>query len=190
LDNCGGRKKTGEIIKVDGKKYEVVKFKVDTVEVYKTKTKTIKGENIPYKTIEYDTIYEKIDTLQLLKDFYAKNIYNDTLKLEDSLGYIALTDTITRNKILTRTWNSKVKEKVINTVTVVKDPPKTQLYLGLNTTFDAVDLINGVGGSLLIKSKKDNIIQLGVGISNKNNSSTQVTPYYGAGFYWRIKRKK
>jgi hypothetical protein len=44
FQQCGGDKtKTGEIVKVDGKKYELIKHEIDTVEVVKTKVVTKKG---------------------------------------------------------------------------------------------------------------------------------------------------
>jgi len=43
FQQCGGNKKgTGEIVKVDGKKYELIKHEIDTFEVVKTKIVTKK----------------------------------------------------------------------------------------------------------------------------------------------------
>ena len=53
FQQCGGNKKvTGEIVKVDGKKYELIKHEIDTVEVVKTKVVTKKGEDIYHETIK------------------------------------------------------------------------------------------------------------------------------------------
>ena len=93
FQQCGGSKKgTGEIVKVDGKKYELIKHEIDTVEVVKTKVVTKKGEDIYHETIvEKEVIIPTIvDTAALLKDFFAKNIYKDTLNLPDSLGIVSL----------------------------------------------------------------------------------------------------
>ena len=72
-----------------------------------------------------------VDTAALLKDYLAKVIYKDTLRLPDSLGIVALTDTITKNQILGRTFNAKVKERVINNTTIVKELPKTKVFYGV-----------------------------------------------------------
>ena len=83
FQQCGGNKKTtGEIVKIDGKKYELIKHEIDTVEVVKTKVVTKKGEDIYHETIvEKEVIIPTIvDTAALLKDFFAKNIIEDSLK--------------------------------------------------------------------------------------------------------------
>ena len=100
FQQCGGNKKTtGEIVKVDGKKYELIKHEIDTVEVVKTKVVTKKGEDIYHETIKEVTIPAIVDTQALLQDYFAKNIYKDTLQLPDSLGTVSLIDTITQNKM-------------------------------------------------------------------------------------------
>ena len=55
FQQCGGSKKgTGEIVKVDGKKYELIKHEIDTFEIVKTKVVTKKGEDIYHETIKDD----------------------------------------------------------------------------------------------------------------------------------------
>ena len=195
FQQCGGNKKgTGEIVKVDGKKYELIKHEIDTVEVVKTKVVTKKGEDIYHETIvEKEVIIPTIvDTAALLKDFFAKNIYKDTLNLPDSLGTVSLIDTITQNKILGRTFNASVKQRTIKKTMIVKELPKTQVYYGLTGGFNKADVVSNVGAGLLIKTKKDKIYNLGVGVSNRVTDGTNGTlsPYVGAGVYWKIKFKK
>jgi|688.fasta_scaffold637326_2 hypothetical protein len=195
FQQCGGNKKgTGEIVKVDGKKYELIKHEIDTVEVVKTKIVTKKGEDIYHETIvEKEVIIPTIvDTAALLKDFFAKNIYKDTLNLPDSLGTVSLIDTITQNKILGRTFNASVKQRTIKETLIVKELPKTQVYYGLTGGFNKADVVSNVGAGLLIKTKKDKIYNLGVGVSNRVTDGTNGTlsPYIGGGVYWKIKFKK
>ena len=93
FQQCGGNKKgTGEIVKVDGKKYELIKHEIDTVEVVKTKVVTKKGEDIYHETIvEKEVIIPAvIDTAALLKDYYSKVLYKDVLVLPDSLGTVEI----------------------------------------------------------------------------------------------------
>ena len=133
LQNCnpGGIIPGGKTIKVDGKKYEVIKHEIDTVEVLKEKVITKKGKDIFHEIIEYDTVTMKefvdVDTTAILKDYLSKVVYKDTLILPDSLGSVSLTDTITQNRLEGRTWNAKVKERIIKETLIVKDPPKSQL---------------------------------------------------------------
>jgi hypothetical protein len=195
FQQCGGNKtKTGEIVKIDGKKYELIKHEIDTFEVVKTKVVTKKGEDIYHETIvEKEVIIPTIvDTAALLKDFFAKNVYKDTLQLPDSLGTIAMIDTITQNKILGRTFNASVKQRTIKETMIVKELPKTQVYYGLTGGFNKADVVSNVGAGLLIKTKKDKIYNLGIGVANRVSDGTNGTlsPYIGGGVYWKIKFKK
>ena len=191
--NPGG-KMPGRTVRIDGKKYEVIKHDIDTFEVVKTKVVTKKGADIYHETIvEKEVVIPTIiDTAALLKDFFAKNVYKDTLRLPDSLGIVAVTDTITQNKILGRTFNASVKQREIKETLIVKELPKTQVYYGLTGGFNKADVVSNVGAGLLIKTKKDKIYNLGVGVSNRVTDGTNGTlsPYIGGGVYWKIKFKK
>jgi hypothetical protein len=193
FQQCGGNKKgTGEIVKVDGKKYELIKHTIDTVEVIKTKIVTKKGADIYHETIKEVIIPTIVDTAALLKDYFAKNIYNDTLHLPDSLGYVFLTDTITQNKIEGRTFNASVKQRTIKETTIVKELPKMQVYFGFNGGFNKVDVVSHIGTGVLVKTKKDKIYQINAGVANRTTDGTNGTlsPYIEAGVYWKIKLKK
>ena len=193
FQQCGGNKKvTGEIVKVDGKKYELIKHEIDTFEIVKTKVVTKRGEDIYHETIKEVIIPTIVDTQALLQDYFAKNIYKDTLNLPDSLGTVSLIDTITQNKILGRTFNASVKQRTIKETLIVKELPKTQVYYGLTGGFNKADVVSNVGAGLLIKTKKDKIYNLGVGVSNRVTDGTNGTlsPYIGGGVYWKIKFKK
>ena len=191
--NPGG-KMPGRTVRIDGKKYEVIKHDIDTFEVVKTKVVTKKGADIYHETIvEKEVIIPTIiDTAALLKDFFAKNVYKDTLRLPDSLGIVAVTDTITQNKILGRTFNASVKQREIKETLIVKELPKTQVYYGFNGGFNKADVVSNIGAGVIIKTKKDKIYQLGAGVANRVTDGTNGTlsPYVGAGVYWKIKLKK
>jgi hypothetical protein len=194
FQQCGGDKtKTGEIVKVDGKKYELIKHEIDTVEVVKTKVVTKKGEDIYHETIKEVIIPTIVDTQALLQDYFAKNIYKDTLQLPDSLGTVSLIDTITQNKILGRTFNASVKQRTIKETLIVKELPKTQVYYGFMGGFNKVDVVSNIGAGALIKTKKDKIYQLGIGVANKvgtDGTSGVLSPFISGGVYWKIKFKK
>ena len=191
--NPGG-KMPGRTIRIDGKKYEVIKHEIDTFEVVKTKVVTKKGADIIHEVIEHDTTikFVDVDTAALLKDYLAKVVYKDTLKLDGDLGTIALTDTITKNRILGRTWDAKVKERTIKETTIVKELPKNQVYYGFNGGFNKADVVSHVGAGVILKTKKDKIYQLGAGVANRTVDGTNgsLSPYVGAGVYWKIKFKK
>jgi hypothetical protein len=191
--NPGG-KMPGRTIRIDGKAYEVIKHEIDTVDVIKTKVVTKKGEDIYHETIvEHEVkVPVNVDTNAILKDFYSKVLYKDTLHLPDSLGTVSLLDTISQNKILGRTFNANVKQRTIKETTIVKELPKTQVFYGFTGGFNKADVVSNVGAGLLIKTKKDKIYQLGIGVSNKVTDGTNgsLSPYIGGGVYWKIKLRK
>ena len=193
FQQCGGNKKgTGEIVKVDGKKYELIKHEIDTFEIVKTKVVTKKGEDIYHETIKEVIIPTIVDTQALLQDYFAKNIYKDTLQLPDSLGTVSLIDTITQNKILGRTFNASVKQRVIKETTIVKELPKTKLFYGFEGGFNKADVVSHLGFGVLVNTKKDKMFHLGLGVANRTTDGTSgaLTPYIGGGVYWKLKLKK
>ena len=191
--NPGG-KMPGRTVRIEGKKYEVIKHDIDTFEVVKTKVVTKKGEDIYHETIvEKEVVIPAIvDTQALLKDYYSKVLYKDVLVLPDSLGTVSVTDTISQNKIWGRTFDAKVKERTIKETMIVKELPKTQVYYGFTGGFNKEDVVSNVGAGLLVKTKKDKIYQVGVGVANRVTDGTNGTlsPYIGGGVYWKLKLKK
>ena len=184
----------GKKIFIAGKAYEVIKHEIDTVDIVKTKVVTKKGEDIYHETIvEKEVIIPAvIDTMALLKDYYSKVLYKDVLVLPDSLGTVAVTDTISQNRILGRTFNANVKQRTIKETTIVKELPKTKVFYGLEGGFNKADFVSSVGAGVLINTKKDKIYQLGLGVTNQTTDGTNggFTPYVRGGVYWKIKFKK
>jgi hypothetical protein len=185
LRSCGSNvDKKDDIIKVDGKKYIVVKREIDTVYQPTVQTVYREGKTIFKDVPVYVNVPANVDTLNILKDYYTKVTYKDTLHLKDSLGYISVIDTIFNNKILNRVWDSHVNKITINDKIYLKDLPKTQLYIGGVLGFDKVNIVNFAGPSFILKTKKDHMYSLGVGYSNNQVVSIQ------GGVYWKIKLKK
>ena len=174
----------GDIVKIDGKKYEVIKHEIDTVKIPVVQTEYKKGETIYKEKPVYVNIPVNVDTLSILKDYYAKYNYKDTLKLKDSLGYIAVLDTISCNKILNRVFDAHVNKFTIKETLIVKDLPKNQFFIGGVMGFDKVDLVNFIGPTLLFKTKKDKIFSIGVGYGLQQRINIQ------GGLYWKIGKKK
>jgi hypothetical protein len=195
FQQCGGNKKgTGEIVKVDGKKYELIKQETDTIEVVKTKVVTKKGEDIYHETIieKEVRVPANVDTNAILKEYYTKVLYKDVLVLPDSLGTVAINDTISQNKILGRTFNANVKQRTIKETTIVKELPKNQVYFGFGGQFNKADFINGLSTGVILKTKKDKIYQVNLGVTNTtiDGVNGQFKPYVAAGVYWKIRLKK
>jgi hypothetical protein len=184
----------GKKVFIAGKAYEVIKHEIDTVDIVKTKVVTKKGEDIYHETIvEKEVIIPAvIDTAALLKDYYSKVLYKDTLILPDSLGTVSVIDTITQNKILGRTFNANVKQRTIKETMIVKELPKTKIFYGLEGGFNKADFVSSVGAGVLINTKKDKIYQLGLGVDNRTTDGINgsFSPYIRGGVYWKIKLKK
>ena len=192
--NPGGVMPGGRTIRIEGKKYEVIKHEIDTVDVIKTKVVTKKGDDIYHEVIVEKEVQipAVVDTAALLKDYYSKVLYKDVLVLPDSLGTVAVTDTISQNKILGRTFDAKVKERTIKETLIVKEPARNQVYYGLNGGFNKADVVSSVGAGIMLKTKKDKIYQFTLGVNNRvvDGTTGGFSPYVGFGTYWKIKVKK
>ena len=189
IKGCGGKKeeKPTDTVKINGKKYDVIKKEIDTFYVEKTKIVKKPGKDIYHDTTIYVSIPQDVDTAKILSQYYAKNVYKDTLKLDDSLGFVSVIDTIKENTIHFRTFTAKVREKIIEQKIYLKELPKRQLYFGFEGTFDRAEMFRGVGTGVIYKTKSDKIYKANIGVLNLEND---LSPYINAGLYWKIKLKK
>jgi hypothetical protein len=176
-------KKPGTV-KVGGKKYIVVKHEVDTVYQPVTKIVYKKGDTIFIDRPVYVQVPANVDTAEILRDYYTKFPYKDTLTLSEELGFITVNDTIFKNRILNRTFESHINKITVKETTYLETPPKTMVFIGGVAGFDKVNFVNFLGPSLMIKDKQDKLYSIGIGYSNAKTVSIQ------GGIYWKIKLKK
>lgn len=146
----------------------------DTVKVETTKYVPKIIEKV---VVDIDTFTTPIDTVSVLKDYYAKYFYTDTIQL-DTLGSIVINDTITRNLISMRDVQSNIfipTTTITNTVYLYK----REFYGGVSVgaTNQAVQNING---ELLYVNKKRNAYGFGVGLN------PDFQPIYTVRMYWKI----
>ncbi len=136
----------------------------------------------------HDTILTPVDTAAILKVFYAKNEIKETLNLPNGLGTIALNETISENKVLSRSFDAKVKQKVINDTIYTPEPKKTQLFFGFDANFDKPNVVRLMGLGLVLKDKRDRLYKVSTGVDNTvvNGLTGQFEPYVGGGVYWKI----
>ena len=174
LRSCGGDKDIISTKISEPTTITKVEIRYDTI-------KTVVNKYIPKWrdriVIKTDTILASIDTLAILKDYYAKYVYSDTLMI-DTVGYAIINDTITRNSIFSRNVTTNILIPTItqtNTVYI----NKSEWYWGLNLTGRSSQ-INYLGGGLLYKSKNKNIYGLGAGV-NQN-----FQPVISASYYMKI----
>ena len=204
---CSGDSSTEpkDIVKVDGKDYELLEQKIDTVFIEKT---IEVPKYVPKYITKVETITVEVpadvDSLKVVEDYYAKYIVKDTLNLtydfgpeitidsigtkpNPSLGFGYLTDTISQNKILSRKieWNFQIP--TIYNTKIVKELPKRQFYYGVGADFNKTNFIQSAKFGILYKDKKDKIFGLNLGVLNANNN---VTPYVGGSLYWKLSFKK
>lgn len=181
LQRCG----SGKTITCTGKtKIDTVWIKHDSVVYSKPKIITvIKG--IPEIQYIPDPSYDKlvIQYKDLVNLCTARNIYSDTLKI-DSLGYVNVIDTVSKNRIQGRRFRYELKHPVITKTVIVEQAPKTQLYIGGGLQGDQYSMINQFSTGLLLKTKKDQIYGLYTGIDNDGRIQ------YGLQMYWKIKLHK
>jgi hypothetical protein len=138
------------------------------------------------------TVIQPVDTAAILKDFNAKNEIKDVLTLPNGLGVINLNETVTQNKITSRTFEAKVTPKIEIDTIYTPQPLKNVFYFGLNGGFNKVDVISHIGAGIMLKTKTEKIFQLGVGVSNRviDGTNGTLSPYLNGGVYWKIKLKK
>lgn len=172
-----------KIINVGGKKYEVIKHTTDTIIVPVKQTVYKEGKTIYVEKPIYVNVPPKVDTSLILKDYFAKYTYKDTLKLKDSLGYITVTDTITKNRILNRTFNANVNKFIVKDSIFIKDLPRNEFFLGGTAGFDRANIVNFFGPNLVFKNKEDKMFSLGIGYGLNKQISVL------GGMYWNISKK-
>ena len=133
----------------------------DTVYQQKTFTKYKKGDDIQSYIILTDTVEHIVhDTVKVLNDYFAVKAYIDTIK-KDSNTFV-ITDTISQNKILSRSFTANLTEKTIITKQLYVEKPKNTLYLGFRGDFRPSDGLQVVSPSLMLNAKNKALIGLGL----------------------------
>ena len=160
---------------------------MDTVTTIEYKYDTINNVSTVYTpqwkdrvVVDVDSIFisqtEPVDTMALLRDYYAKYYYEDTV-LVDTFGYVTINDTISQNKIESRQTTSTVRiptKIVTNTIFI----DKRELYLGGSLAGNREFMM--MNGEMLIRTKKRKAYGVGIGLDNRFN------PTFTAKLYWRI----
>jgi len=154
----------------------------DTVFQEKTLVKYKQGKDIQSYIILTDTDKVYIhDTIKVLNDYYAVKAYNDTI-YQDSNNFV-ITDTISQNKILSRSFKANLTEKTIITKQLYVEKPKNTIYLGFRGDFRPSDGLQVISPSLILNAKNKALIGL----------SLDLYKNYGIGYsgslYFKIGKK-
>lgn len=178
LKGCFGSSEKGETIKIGGKDYQVVKREIDTF--YKIDKQVVykKGKDIPYEVEVVKEVPANVDTLSILKDYYARVFYKDTFKLKDTLGYLVVNDTIFKNRISSRKFESFIKIPTIKETLYLKEI-SNNFYVGPSLQLGR---IFSIGADAHVKTKKDFLLGFGVGVNSN------VSPYVRGSFSWKINK--
>ena len=173
--------------------------KSDTVTVHDTswsvhdttiyKTLTLKGK-VLHDTIatppEYiaDTNYPKLlaQYNDLLSKYMALVEFKDTIRI-DTLGYVAITDTVNQNSLKGRSVRTNYKIPTITITNTITNyaPPKAMFFFGGGVQGNQTLGVTGANLGILYKSKKDKIVGFNVG----STIGSQLN--YGISSYWKIK---
>jgi hypothetical protein len=163
----------------------------DTISVEVEVPYVIKGEDIYHDTTIYVPTYVSVDTAAILQNYFVTNSFNDTLKLNNNQGFIYLNQTVSENKIASRKWSANVKPKIVREPSPEPPPIKNQVFLGINGAISREDWVNSLGAGLILKTKKDHLYQVGVGVANRtvDGVTGEFRPFINGGVYWKIKVK-
>lgn len=143
----------------------------------KVATKEYVPKYIKKTVVNIDTFQSPIDTMSILKDYYAKYFYTDTIKV-DSLGFIVINDTVTRNLISKRDVQSNI---FIPTTTITNTTYlyKRELFWGASISGNQ-EQIQSINGELMYVNKKRNAYGFGVGVDQN------FQPIFTGRLYWKI----
>lgn len=170
MKTCSREKDSGEKV--------ITKTKIEYIPI-----KKIVPEYVPkWKEkiiIDIDTFLANtdVDTLAILADYYAKYYFVDTLSF-DTLGYALVKDTVTQNKIASRSLEYQLN---IPKITVEKTIYLNQreFYYGLGIAGNLRQL-NSIGGEILYKTKKKQAYGLGIGVNQNFH------PIISGRIFWKI----
>lgn len=150
------------------------------------------GETILRDTTIYVTTIQKVDTSAILRDYLVFNKFSDTLKLSNNQGFVYLNQTVNENRIVDRKFSATIKPKIVRETPPPPPPIRNQVFFGINGAVSKEDWVNSIGLGLVLKTKKDHLYQVNLGVANRtvDGVSGELRPYIGGGVYWKVKVKK
>ena len=165
-------------------KIEVTQIKyVPKIKIKKSKPQIIK--QIEYKLVNVPTAPTALDTVAILQQYYPKNVHKETLTLEDGIGNVIITDTISHNRLVSRRWIADVKPKVKERIVEVYRPKTVQWYMGPHMTTNFTQPFQSFGISVVRKNLNDNLLQFQIG-GNVHEGSMRPNAYMGVGMLLKL----
>jgi hypothetical protein len=164
----------------DMSNYNKIKEIHDTVYL-KTYRKTyIKGDSIPFVIIDVDTTTIH-DTALIMYDYNVSRAYSDTIKQDSNI--FVINDTISQNRIKSRSFKSKITEKTIYVKEYYAEKAKYRLYYGIRGDFSPSNGLEVLSPGLMLNAKNKALIGLNLNINKNNNMS------YSGSLYFKIGKK-
>ena len=157
---------------------------VPQVRFKKSKPQIVK--QIEYKLVNVPTSPTALDTVAILQQYYPKNVHREVLTLEEGVGNVIITDTISHNRLVSRRWIADVKPKFKERIVEVYRPKEIQWYMGPLITTNFTQPIQSFGVSVIRKSLNDNLIQFQVG-GNVHEGTMKPNAYMGVGMLLKLK---
>lgn len=152
----------------------------DTVYQQKTFTKYTKGKDIQSYIILTDTLPIH-DTIRIIEDYNTTRAYVDSIRQDSNIFVIR--DTISQNKILSRSFEANLREKTIVTKQLYVEKPKNALYLGFRGDFRPSNGLVVLSPSLMLSAKNKALIGLGLDLYNNGGFG------YSGSLYLKIGKK-
>jgi hypothetical protein len=113
-----------------------------------------------------------------LRDYYSRVFYKDTFKLKDTLGYFVINDTISKNKVQSRSFESFLRIPKIKETVYLKELSNS-FYLGPSLQAGGVF---SFGADAHLKTKKDMLYGFGMGFGSN------LSPYVRGSVGWKINK--
>lgn len=134
----------------------------DTLYHDTTIVKYKKGSDIVYQII--DSVPNSVqiyihDTIKMIDDYLSIKVYTDTLRINAD-NSVSIIDTISQNRILGRSYKADLREKTIVVTNDIYHEEKKSLYLGPVVDLRRFDNKVGIGGGLIYKPSKSQIISV------------------------------
>jgi len=164
----------------DMRNYNKIKEVHDTLYIKTYRNRYIKGDSIPFVIIATDTTIIH-DTAYILQDYNVSRAYSDTINQDSNI--FVIDDTISQNRIKSRSFKSKITEKTIYVKEYYAEKAKYRLFYGIRGDFSSSNGLEVLSPGLMLSAKNKALIGLNLNINKNNNMS------YSGSFYFKIGRK-
>ena len=162
----------------DMKNYNKIKEIHDTLYIKTYRNRYIKGDSIPFVIIATDTTVIH-DTAYILQDYNVSRAYSDTINQDSNI--FVIDDTISQNRIKSRSFKSKITEKTIYVKEFYAEKAKYRLFYGIRGDFSPLNGLEVLSPGLMLNAKNKALIGLNLNINKNNNMSYSGSLYFKIG---------